>query len=234
MLTSKELYNLCRSDLQDEVTPYLWSDVNVYAYMNDAYTSFVRQTGGVPDSSSAVTQVPVVAGAATALVSPLILRFRQAFLLSTGEEVNIINEQDRVYGQSQSDYGIERPLLRDTRTGKVRFMVVGEERTQAGATVRWVQVPEANDTVSLVVYRLPLDTISVGDGFFTFPDINTEHIEHLVSHMKARAYDKHDADTFNKGKRDAYKKEFNDYCAAVKAEWERYKHKTRTVQYGGI
>jgi hypothetical protein len=52
--------------------------------------------------------------------------------------------------------------------------------------------------------------------------------------MQHLAYRKADADTFDRGRSDEYKALFESYCAMVRAEWERYKHKTRVVTYGGL
>ena len=94
MNNSGELYDFFRSDVVDTGEPPLWSETEVFGYMDDAYRSFVRNIGGVPDVSSAITQVKVVAGKMYATVSPLILRFTQAYLVSTGQEVKIVNEQE--------------------------------------------------------------------------------------------------------------------------------------------
>jgi hypothetical protein len=232
-MLSGDLYDLFRSDVNDMAAPYLWTDTEIYTYMNDAYRMFARLTGGIPDTTSAITVVPVVAGQATAVVSPLILRFRLARLVSTGRSIEITNQEELTRRAFTQDYGLQVSSDWTTRPGAVRYMVIGEDRSQAGAQVQWVQVPVEDDSVQLSVYRLPLSTIDVGDSFFAFADIGLEHVEHLLLHMKARAYGKQDAETFDRGRRDQYKAEFAEYCKQAAAEWERYKHKTRVVQYGG-
>jgi hypothetical protein len=236
MLTSGELYDAFRSEVGDFTAPYLWSDVEAFTYMNDAYTRFARLTGGIPDSASIITQVPILIGVKDAVVSPLILRFRQAYLQSSGQEIVIVNEQDPMLRISNADYGRVqvKNLLMDNTPGPVRRMVIGEGRTAAGGTVRWVQVPIENDTARLSVYRLPLETISTSDMFFAFSDIGAEHIDSLLLRMKARAYGRQDADTFDRTARDYYTKAFDDYCTLAKSEWERFKYKPRVVAYGGI
>ena len=52
--------------------------------------------------------------------------------------------------------------------------------------------------------------------------------------MEYRAYLKQDADTFDKMKSDACKALFEGYCRFATGEIERYKHKARSVAYGGI
>lgn len=232
-MNSGDLYSLFRSDVVDTAAPYLWTDTEVYAYMNDAYLSFARLTGGIPDATSSITRIPVQTGQMLAVVSPLILRFRQAYLVSTGEELKVVNDQDIASMQSV-DYGQMRKIIMDNRPGPIRYMVTGLDRNRDGGTVRWVQTPAANDSVALAVYRLPLDVIAEGDENFVFPDIGEEHIEYLMLRMKARAYGKQDAETFDRGRRDDYEKGFVAYCEAAKNEWERYKHKTRVVRYGGL
>lgn len=228
-MNSGELYDLFRSDVVDVAAPYLWSDTEVYAYMNDAYRHFVRLMGGVADASSSITQIPVVTGERDAVVSPHILRFRQAYLLSNGNEVEVVNQED-AHKFKRADYGASRITISDATAGPVRYMMIGLERTK----VRWIQVPVTDDVVQLSVYRLPVDTIVEGNTSFTFPDIGPEHIEWLMLWMKARAYGKQDAETFDKGRRDQFKADFEQYCAYSKAEWERYKHKPRSITYGGI
>ena len=52
--------------------------------------------------------------------------------------------------------------------------------------------------------------------------------------MKELAFLKQDSETFDRAGSKENKKAFEDYCAAVKAEAERYKHKVREVSYGGL
>ena len=93
-MLSEELFDAFRSDVSDVSAPYLWSDSEVWRYMDDAYKMFARLTGGVPDSTSDLTQIDVVAGEADAEVSPLILKFREARLLSTGLKLTIVNHTE--------------------------------------------------------------------------------------------------------------------------------------------
>lgn len=226
-MTSDELYDAFRSDVVDVAGPFLWSDSEVWRYMDDAYKMFVRLIGGVPDVTSPLTQVDVVTGEADAEVSPLILKFREARLVSTGRELTIINHTDLPM-TSNSDYGQARQMYLNKTPGPVRYMLVGQQRKQ----VTWLQVPVEEDVVSLAVYRLPLKRIT--DFGQEFDDIGEEHHEHLLLWMKARAYGKQDADTFDKGRSDFYSAAFKDYCALAKAEWERSKSKVRSVAYGGL
>jgi hypothetical protein len=229
-MLSDDLYTLFRSDVVDVEAPYLWSDLEVWNYMNDAYRMFVRLTGGIPDSMSAVSQIAITAGAATSKVSPLVLRFNSAYLMSNGTELKIINgQQTPLVGVT--DYGVTSTAMRDNTPGPVRYMQTNVARNKDNGFVRWIKVPEVNDTVRLDIYRLPVDTVTTG---FEFDEIGEEHHEFLMLWMKARAYGKQDAECFDRNKRDEFDKAFRSYCSDAKAEARRYKSHSMSVVYGGI
>ena len=225
-----ELYALFRSDTTDTVTPYLWSDVEVWLYMNEAYQMFVRLTGGVGDSTSDITDVAVVAGEALAEVSPSILKFRKAVLQSTGRNLRIVNEAD-LPTLDLNDYGLHTSAL-DNASGAVRLLVIAEDKDADRGFVRWVQVPEQDDTVHLSVRRLPLDTITSAST--RFADVQQQHHMSLLDWMKYRAYGKQDADTFDRETSEASQLRFERYCARCLREESRYRSDLAAVAYGGL
>lgn len=226
-MNAEQLYDFFRSDVVDIEEPYLWSEDEVYAYMDDAYKMFVRLTGGVGDVSSSITRIPVVAGEQYAALDHRILKHRSARLASSNRPVKIINLQDTPV-ERVDDYGFLSLIGVDNKQGPVRYMVIGEEDD----TARWVQIPTENDEVRLSVYRLPLNDIKLPSDEFT--DVRPQHHLHLVKWMKHLAYGKQDAETFDRGKSDKYKDEFEAYCAFVVREMERQRSKVREVAYGGL
>lgn len=226
----RELYDQFRSDVMDLVRPYLWSDYEVFRYMDDAYRMFVRLTGGIADFTSDFARVDIVAGEKVGEYDPRILRIMKAYRGSDNAEIKIINQTDLSFIRGD-DYGLLRPAYLDNLPGPVRYMVIGLERGKC----EWLQVPLEDDTALLHIYRLPKGRITptTADDF-DFPEIGEEHVTHLGTWMKHRAYLKADAEVFDKGKSDDFKAEFTDYCALAKAEVERAKHKNREVVYGGI
>jgi len=213
-VNSTDLLEHFRSDVSDEVAPYLWSDSEVWRYMNDAYRMFVRKIGGVADFTSAATQIPVIATEVVGDVDKSILRVMNAYRLSDNTPLKVLNGP-----------GSAPPT---TLAGPVHAMVIGEQRH----VVRWTSIPVADDTVQLSVYRLPLDTIT-GDAQ-EFTDVDEDHHLALLDWMKHLAYKKQDAETFDRARSSESEQSFSDYCAFVKDEHERYKHVNRTVAYGGI
>ncbi len=222
-----ELYDLFRSDVVDVELPYLWSDTEIYAYMDDAYKMFVRLTGGISDNTSDITQVPIVTGEATAELDYRILKHRAAKLKSNNRPIDLVNLQDGPVAPA-SDYGAIWQAGTDNMPGPVRFMVIGEQDD----TARWVQVPVEDDTALLTIYRMPLTDIVDADS--TFEGIRPHHHFHLLKWMRHLAYNKQDAETFNRAKSDENAKAFQEYCGQAYREMERQRSKTRVVAYGGI
>ena len=226
-MRSEELFDAFREDVSDVAAPYLWSNSEVWRYMDDAYKMFIRLTGGVADSTSSITQIDIREGEADAEISPLILKIRDARLASNSRPLTLINYAD-IPANNRPDYGHIREIYLNKRPGEVRYMLIGQQRGLA----TWLQVPMVDDVAYLSVYRLPLETITGPEQEFS--DIGGEHHEHLLLWMKARAYGKQDAETFDKGRRDEYKAAFTEYCSLAKSEWERAKSKVRVVTYGGL
>ncbi|MDR2880841.1 MAG: hypothetical protein LBV29_02925 [Azoarcus sp.] len=221
-MNSGELYAAFRSDVADTAQPYLWSDEEVFRYMADAYRMFVRDTGGIADSTSDVCRIQLIAGSAWADHDPRILKFRDgATLESSGRQVEL---------RSIENLSPSALFLKITAPGPVRYMVTGEERNK----VRVVQIPVEDDAILVPVYRLPLDEPRIGQTSFEFDEIDTHHHEHLLLWMKSRAYGKQDADAFDRSKRDEYKTAHDAYCLKASAEMARQRHKNRTITYGGL
>lgn len=229
-MNAGELYAQFRSDMQDEEEAYLWSDTDVFRYMDDAYKTFARLTGGIADMTSDFTRIAIVEGEAIAELDKRVLRVMRATRESDGGIIEIINPTDQTFSRD-NDYGAFKPIYTDRQPGIVRYMVIGGERNKC----QWIQVPLKDDVAVLQIYRLPLQKITEDiSPDFEFDEIGEEHVTRLVDWMRSRAYLKADAECFNKGKADEFEVAFRKYCADAKAEWERYKHKNRQIAYGGI
>lgn len=213
-MNSTTLLEYWRSQVVDETRRYLWSDDEVFVYMNEAQNMLCRETQGVSDATTPeVVSVPVETGEIFANVHESILTFRQAVLVSTGLKLDIKNHTE-----------IDRW---DNTTGSIRQMIVGLENHK----VRWGYTPAVDDEVTLLVFRLPLTTI---DDFDQELEVEAKHHASLTYWMSHLAYLKQDTETFDKQASDRAKSNFLAYCAKVTNEQERYKQKPRSVRYGGI
>lgn len=227
-MTLQELTDEFRRQAGDVSKPTLWSDDEILAYIVDAQDMWVRQTGGISDSTTtAVTDLPVGTNEPYTDHSPCILRIRSAKLLTAKRSLKIAQESDISTLRIQ-DYGILYPsYLDDTDTGEVIAMVLGIEKN----AVRWFKVPAAEDICRLHVYRLPYPRIVDTDGCL---EIDEQHHRHLIMWMKHLAYSKEDAETYDKDLANANAVAFTLYCEKANQEEERQRYRPRQMQYGGI
>lgn len=216
-MDSTELRDQFRLDVVDVEEPQLWSDPEVFDAIDDAQKMFCRLTGGLADATSALTQLGYAPGDTMMATSPLILKVRSARDATTGAPVEVVNYEDLD----------ELGLRLDGRVGAPRFLIIGMEEGKAMA----YPTPAADGTIALMVDRLPLKKIDDEDQKL---EVKDQHKTGLLLWVKARAYAKQDAETYDKTKALVFEQKFRDYCAEAKKEKERAKHKTRIVAYGGI
>lgn len=222
-----ELFDAFRDDVVDTSHPYLWTDAEVWRYLDAAYRMFVRLTGGIADFTSVASEAQIIAGEPIGELHPSILIVNSAFRASDGEGIDIINYTD-IARRSTNDYGRRITMKLDSTTGPVDFGVVGMQRN----VIRWIKVPEVDDVANFTVHRLPLENLTSRSQ--KLDDVEQDHHLSLLYWMKHLAYAKQDSDTFDKSASDTCKAMFEGYCSIARAEAERYKHKPRTVMYRGL
>jgi hypothetical protein len=218
-MNSTEALDLLRLEIADTKLPSLWSDGEIYGYLDDAQKMFCRNTEGISDgSTTAVVDILVTPGTDWVDLHPAILTIRTLARGDNGREVDLLSPEDMA----------KRGLLFDGLPGAVHRLVVGIEENKA----RVHPVSSETVTLKLSVYRLPLTGITEdGDEAFEIASI---HHRHLLLWAKSLAYSKNDAETYDKNKAERYATAFEAYCAKVKQEQSRKRHKPRAVAYGGI
>lgn len=217
-MLAKELRSLWRSEMADTVQPYLWSDAEFFTYLTDAERMFCRLTDGIADGTTPeITDVNMAAGDTWADIDPRILKIRGITRVSDGRPVDLLNFEDLE----------PRGLRFDGSTGTISSVIVGMEENK----LRALRVVSAADTLSMLVFRLPLDAITKGDQS---PEISEQHHEALLMWVKHRAYGKQDSQTLDKNKAADFEMQFRAYCRSARAEQQAKRHKPRTVRYGGI
>lgn len=217
-MKASRLKDQFRIDMDDLVEPFLWSDGDIALYMDDAQKMFCRLTGGLRDASSTLCTVDIDIDEPFSPIDPRILKIVRIQRDSDGKKLDLVNFED-----------IDAVGIRlDNQTGPVDRAVIGMEENK----LRWVRVPAAADTASMIVERLPLNTIT--DQFNKPLEIEEQHHLALLLWMAARAYGKQDSDTYNAAKSADKEAKFIAYCEQAKLEIQRKRHKTRIIGYGGI
>lgn len=221
------LYLRFRQDCFDLKEPYLWSDPEVFYYMDAAQKMFCVKAGGIADSSSDMTQVPVSVGDPWVTIDSRILAIKRATLASTGAKVRLISHEKLDTLASADDYGVISSPRLDSRPGAVRYAVTDMEQDK----LRLIAVPAVADTLQLTVYRMPLKAITGKGQQF---EINERHHEYLLMWMKALAYRKQDAEVRNDKLSQMSEASFLAYCEQARMDRERREHVPREVAYGGL
>lgn len=216
-MKTAEVVALFRGEVADVATPPLWSDTEVLGYLDEAQKSFVRGIGGLSDRTSDITLIAVAVGDTYFDLDPRILKLRGAFRTSDGLPVAVENYTD------MAKYG----WVFDGRTGPVKAIITGMDEV----AVFYYPVVSIADELQLVVDRMPLYTI---DSVDVELEVAEPHHRKLVIGMKALAYGKQDAETFDKSKQERFAQEFEAYIFKSKLERGVRTGKARSVQYGGI
>jgi hypothetical protein len=219
-MNSSELLAVFRSEMSDTVAPFLWSDEEVFGFQDDAQQQFCRKTNGIIDARTAVvTQLAIVPGTDWYTTHASILNIRKATRADTGREVELLTAE-------QAD---RRGLyFLATQLGLVKHVVLGLEPH----AVRIHPMPNETVTLNLSVCRLPLLPITdAGEQAF---EIDAMHHLGLLLWMKHRAYDKQDAETFDRRKSDDFAARFVAYCDRAKLEQERARRARGVTAYGGL
>lgn len=202
-----------REEASDTEKPYLWSDSEAWRYADQAVTRYVTVVGGLRDAVSSLTDLVLPAGAATVETDPLILRLLSASDPLRGR-LTVINHTNPI------------AALRVT-AGVARYLVIGESEN----SLRPVPVPVEDQTLKLVVMRLPLKPITDENSKL---EVRAEHVPHLVYGMLALAFRKDDPETYQPARADKNEARFEALCAAAKSEIQGRNRSPEPIQYGGL
>lgn len=145
-----------RSDVDDDQVPYLWTDDEVWGYVNDAHSKWVRGIGGIRDASTtAIVELAITDGDPWLELDARIMHIRSARLVSTGKSLPVLSWEDLGrQGMTSAPWPVS---LADLDTdGAVSALIIGME----DGKLRTSRIPTAADTIKLVVERLPLNTLA--------------------------------------------------------------------------
>jgi len=179
---------LLRQELDDEAAPYLWSDIELNAFLVDAENEACRRARLLVDSSTAaVCQISITAGDVTAGTASYSLDSRVVSVrrAKTSERTKPLArttrlEMDEMRSGWDDDVGsIEAFLTEDT--GKILF---------------W-RIPDVTQTISMTVVRTPL--VEMNDDEDS-PEIPSRYHYSLLYWAKYRAYMKQDTETKDENK----------------------------------
>jgi hypothetical protein len=118
-MNSTEIHDMFRTEMSDVMAPYLWSDAEIYGFLDDAQTWFCRLTDGIADArTTAVTWANIVPGTDWYSTHDAIRQIRKITRVNDGSKI-------KTYTAEQADVAgiMFSPLL----TGPIKGIVIGIE-----------------------------------------------------------------------------------------------------------
>jgi hypothetical protein len=212
-MNTTELLAVFREEVSDQELPYLWSDLLIYKYIDDAQKQFCRDTYGIEDSRS--FKITTIVDSEWYKLDARILKLRDVTNLTTlGKDVPLIAIE------KMADNG----LRFDGSKGPVKALITGMDK----GYVRAYPIPNVAEQIELRTFRLPT-TVEAGDDF----EIDEQHHLPLLDWVKYRAYNVQDAETLDVNKSLKFKGLFEAYCSKAKVEQSRVRRPVSVVTYGG-
>jgi hypothetical protein len=192
MMTLADLIAAFRSRAADTKAPYLWSDEEVTRYLNDAINEAATRAHVIRDQvTPAVTQIDIDTDSVTYPLHESILKIDRAKLASQGFPLNrtTIERLDRDWPKWEQATG--KPMYYIEDAGRLRL------------------VPRSNvaDTLSLIVYRLPLAPLVEDEDA---PELHPRDHARLLDWAMRCAYLKEGTETLDEAKAQKYELMFQN------------------------
>lgn len=181
-----ELRARFRSEEKDAVAPYLWSDEDLNAWINDAQEEACRRALLLVDSTTSAALAAYGAGDIGVALDPSVIYVRRATLAGNNLPMapRVARTMDEeVPGWENAQASVPRVFVPDWQTGYLRF---------------WPPAVAAG-TVRMTVVRTPLSPMESDSDE---PEIRAQYHAYLLDWVRARAYNTQDADTYDPKKAD--------------------------------
>lgn len=177
-----------RNRLGDALTPYLWSNDEIVGYLNDALAELSLEVPLIEDSSSSICSFSLAADQETVAISPRVTAIHSARLGSGGLPLRIM---------SVHELDAEQYNWRDQDSGTPLVFAFNPSGDGTG----FIYPPtEDEDTLYLVVNRLPISDLTWDGDQNTVIGIPSRFHRLLIDGVLYRAYQKNDTDTEDKGR----------------------------------
>lgn len=218
MATLGELVTRWRKILDDDTEPYLWSNDELTNNVNFVINQLCFEIGLIEDSTtSSICEVTVTTPTAIYSVSDRITYISRAKLDSQTQPIPIrtvpwmdVNISDWENADADEPQYL---LTEGIGTNKVRIY----------------PPPDANDTLYLTVWRLPLADLDYTTDVNNSPEIHTKYHQYLDNGVYWQAYGKQDADTYDPEKAVYHLGLFDDDKESIKRADIKYRYRDEIV-----
>ena len=191
-MTVAEFIERFRLEMADNAAPYLWSDEEIVAHLNEAVDEACIRASLIEDSTTpAVCVLPLVPGQSSYELHKSVTDLRRVAFNGKRLTLSSVEAED------------ENDLTWESRKGSepLRVIVSGTNR------IRVVPEPTEPVALSLTVYRTPLKKLSA-DIDSASPEIDQVYHPRLKDWVYRCAYLKHDAETFDQASANDFEARF--------------------------
>lgn len=228
-MTPSDIVLAFRSAVNDEEEEYLFSDLEVFGYLDDAQKEFCRITKLLVDATT-FASISVTASTPVIDFSSRIIEVVRATITGRTSPLKIktVRQMDRGDFLSSDDYGSSITGSNwTTVTGTPRILVTD----WAYGKARLYPSPTANATLSINAVVLPAE-INAASTSMDVTDSSHQRI--LIEWMKHLAYMKDDADAFDEKSASLAAANFVSRANVVARDIQRATKPAGTTGYGGL
>jgi len=200
-----------------------WKNEELTNYINEALIKAFRGSLLKKDFNS-MFNISIVAGTSTYTIDSRILQILDNQLVSTGKELSPMSTED-LFKIPNWDTNAKTPTH-----------YIPDELTDS---IFIYPQPVINDTLKLVVYRLPLNTLSWTNAFTaqsTILEIKDSYVISLLNGAASLAYLKDEANTYDPQRSALFKQLFeNEFeVSSVYSDTKKLRTPKNSIDYGGI
>ena len=200
-----------------------WSNDELLVLLNEAEREVCRRTDLLSDNiTEEVVDIDVITDEEHYTLSPLITKVRRYRLVSTDKTLEKVSWKDLedIDPIWDSRTGTPTKIVDDLNTGQFKLY----------------PIPIVDDTIKLIVYRLPLDDLVWANRDWQEPEIPAEYHRKMLHWAAHLAYEKDEPNTLDRNKSDYHRQKFeHEFGPKTDAySQERKKRVNRGIKYGGL
>ena len=205
---------------QTDVTQLRWSNEELTRFINEAQKQACRSAFLIKTGSPTFA-ISVTAGTSEYTLDPRVINIKGAYLASTGRELTEAEYED-VMGIPNWRTNASTPVyyITDMETG----------------TITLYPTPIIDDTVNLLVYRLPLADMDWEKAETDTAEIRADHQIDMLFYAAFLAYNKDEANTFDPQRAEYYRQLFEKVFTSTSAYADTRRSRTRnkSIRYQGL
>lgn len=222
--TVDELLATFRREIEDTVSPYLWSDAEFLQYLDEAQDDFAAHTRVLTRQIT----LPYTASDTFLVVPDYVVDIRRINAPS-GQKVSLYNEETWYEARTTTDYG--------RRIFNTQWETDSSEEPEAVITdivtdqIRLYPIPTVDGSLSLNIYSTPFTTPIDGDEL----EITKKPYQLcILLKVYALAYKKHDSETFNPELAGQFENNYTEKRMELQHRIDQRRRRPQAVRYGGL